>query len=139
MTSPQVSVCGMMNSIMMPVTMHAEAEKEQQVLKAQGEAQAILAVAAAQAEALRQVGEAANTDEGQKAIQLDLATKAIEAKQAIARESTIVLLPDQGTDAASVVAQAMTIINAMNREAGSNNSSAPNTTRGGSSNGMANR
>ncbi len=121
------------------IVLAAEAEKEQQVLKAQGEAQAILAVAAAQAEALRQVGEAANTDEGQKAIQLDLATKAIEAKQAIARESTIVLLPDQGTDAASVVAQAMTIINAMNREAGSNNSSAPNTTRGGSSNGMANR
>lgn len=98
------------------VVLAAEAQKEEQVLRAQGEAQAILAVAAAQAEALRQVGEAANTDEGQKAIQLDLATKAIEAKQAIARESTVVLLPDQGTDAASVVAQAMTIINKLNRE-----------------------
>jgi regulator of protease activity HflC (stomatin/prohibitin superfamily) len=128
------------------VVLAAEAEKEQQVLKAQGEAQAILAVAAAQAEALRQVGEAANTEEGQKAIQLDLATKAIEAKQAIARESTIVLLPDQGTDAASVVAQAMTIINTLNKQdtspgfsptAGQNPSQ--NTTRGGSGNGMANR
>ncbi len=99
------------------VVLAAEGEKAQQVLKAEGEAQAILAIAAAQAEALRQVGEAANTDEGQKAIQLDLATKAIEAKQAIARESTIVLLPDQGTDAASVVAQAMTIINTLNASA----------------------
>jgi regulator of protease activity HflC (stomatin/prohibitin superfamily) len=128
------------------VVLAAEAEKEQQVLKAQGEAQAILAVAAAQAEALRQVGEAANTEEGQKAIQLDLATKAIEAKQAIARESTIVLLPDQGTDAASVVAQAMTIINTLNKQDTSpgfspNAAQNPgqNNTRGGNNNGMAGR
>lgn len=92
------------------VVLAAEAEKTEQVLRAEGEAQAILAVAAAQAEALRQVGEAANTDEGQKAIQLDLATKAIAAKQAIAKESSVVLLPDSGTDAASMVAQATTII-----------------------------
>ena len=89
----------------------AEADKAEQVLQAEGEAQAILAVAEARAEALRKVGEAANTEIGQKAIQLDLATKAIEAKQAIAKESSVVLLPDQATDASSVVAQAMTIIN----------------------------
>lgn len=67
------------------VVLAAEADKAEQVLKAEGEAQAILAVAEAQAEALRKVGEAADTEEGQKAIQLDLATKAIEAKQAIVR------------------------------------------------------
>lgn len=98
------------------VVLAAEADKAQQVLRAQGEAQAIVAVAEAQAEALRKVGEAANTDQGQKAIQLDLATKAIEAKQAIARESSMVILPDGATDAASLVTQAMAIINTMNRE-----------------------
>ncbi|GAA0372753.1 stomatin-like protein [Bowmanella denitrificans] len=92
------------------VVLAAEADKAEQVLRAEGEAKAILAVAEAQAEALRLVGEAANTEQGQKAIQLDLATKAIEAKQAIAKESSVVLLPDSGTDAASMVAQAMTII-----------------------------
>lgn len=95
----------------------AEADKAEQVLRAEGEAKAIVAVATAQAEALRQVGEAANTDEGQKAIQLDLATRAITAKQAIAKESSVVLLPDNSTDAASVVAQAMTIINSLNKQA----------------------
>lgn len=95
----------------------AEADKTEQVLRAEGEAKAIVAVATAQAEALRQVGEAANTDEGQKAIQLDLATRAITAKQAIAKESSVVLLPDNSTDAASVVAQAMTIINSLNKQA----------------------
>ncbi len=98
------------------VVLAAEADKAEQVLKAEGEAQAILAVAEAQAEALRKVGEAADTEEGQKAIQLDLATKAIEAKQAIARESSIVLLPDGSTEAASLVTQAMAIINQMNKE-----------------------
>jgi thioredoxin-like negative regulator of GroEL len=68
-----------------------------------------------EAEALRQVGEAAATNEGQKAIQLDLATKAIEAKHAIAKESSVVLLPDSGTEAAGVVAQAMSIINQLNK------------------------
>ena len=94
------------------------------MLQAEGEAQAILAVAQAQADALRMIGEAANTESGQKAVQLDLATKAIAAKEAIARESSVVLLPDGGTEAASLVAQAMTIINKLN-------------TQGGKSDGMA--
>ncbi|GAB2707555.1 paraslipin [Aliiglaciecola sp. 3_MG-2023] len=97
------------------VVLAAEADKEEQVLQAEGEAKAIVAVAEAQAEALRKVGVEANTVEGQKAIQLDLATKAIDAKQAIAKESSIVLLPDGATEPASVVAQAMTVINSMNK------------------------
>ncbi|MFU2512072.1 SPFH domain-containing protein [Pseudoalteromonas sp. ASV78] len=92
----------------------AEAEKAEQILRAEGEAQAITAVAQAQADALRKVGEAADTEQGQKAIQLDLATKAIAAKQAIAKESSVVLLPDNGTDASSMVVQAMSIINTLN-------------------------
>ena len=94
----------------------AEAERSEQVLRAQGEAKAILEVAEAQAEALRKVGAAADTQEGQKAIQLDLATKAIEAKAAIARESSVVLLPEQSNDASGIVASAMTIVNRINQQ-----------------------
>src|SRR5690606_5240291 len=97
------------------VVLAAEAQKAEQVLRAEGEAGAILAVATAQAEALRMVGEAANTEEGQKAVQLDLATKAIAAREAIAKESSVVLLPDGSTEAANVVAQAMSIINTLNK------------------------
>lgn len=92
----------------------AEADKSEQILRAQGEAEAIVAVAEAQADALRKVGEAADTEEGQKAIQLDLATKAIQAKEAIARESSVILLPDGATEASSLVAQATSIINRLN-------------------------
>ena len=94
----------------------AEAEKLEQILKAEGEAKAIMQVAEAQANALEVVGNVAKTEHGQKAIQLDLATKAIEAKQAIAKESSVVLLPETGTDASSMVAQAMTIINSLNKK-----------------------
>lgn len=98
----------------------AQADKAEQILTAEGEAQAIIAVADAQAEALRKVGDAANTEEGQKAIQLDLATKAIEAKQAIAKESSVVLLPDNSTEASSLVAQAMSIVKTLNKSSNLN-------------------
>jgi len=94
----------------------AEADKAEQILRAEGEAQAIIAVADAQAKALDTVGQVANTIEGQKAIQLDLAGKAIEAKHAIAKDSTVVLLPESNANAASVVAEAMTIINTINSD-----------------------
>ncbi len=94
----------------------AEADKAEQILGAEGEAQAIIAVADAQAKALDTVGRVANTVEGQKAIQLDLADKAIAAKHAIAKDSTVVLLPENNSSAANVVAEAMTIINTLNSE-----------------------
>ena len=97
------------------VVLSAEAQKAQQILKAEGEAQAIIAVANAKAQAMETIGRIANTTEGQKAIQLELAGRAIGAKEAIAKESTVVLLPDKSSDASSVVAEAMTIINTLNK------------------------
>jgi len=92
----------------------AEAERQQRILEAEGEAQAIRTVAEAQAMALRTVGDAAATSEGQKAVQLDLASKAIEAKQQIAKQSTVVLMDGNKTDAGSVVAESMAVVAAMN-------------------------
>ncbi|HEY5733537.1 MAG TPA: SPFH domain-containing protein, partial [Gammaproteobacteria bacterium] len=77
----------------------AEAHRAEQILRAEGEARAIEMVAEAKATALRKVGEVAATNEGQKAVQLDLATLAIEAKQQIAKESTVVLMDDKSSSA----------------------------------------
>jgi len=71
-------------------------------------------VANAQAEALATIGQAAATDEGQKAVQLDLATRAITAKESIAKQSTIVLMDGDKSEAGSVVAQSMAVVAAMN-------------------------
>jgi len=94
----------------------AEADKAEQILRAEGEAQAILAVADAKAKALEVVGAAAIEEKGQKAIQLDLAEQAIAAREAIARESSVVLLSDNQTSPSNVVAEAMTIINSLNQK-----------------------
>lgn len=51
-----------------------------------------------------------------KSHSVDLATKAIEAKHAIAKESSVVLLPDNATDASALVAQGMSIINSLNKQ-----------------------
>ena len=101
------------------IVLSAEADKEQQILRAEGEAQAIIAVAEAQAKALEVVGSVAIEEKGQKAIQLDLAGQAIAAKAAIAKESSVVLLSDEKTGAANVVAEAMTIINSLNKSSAS--------------------
>lgn len=97
------------------IVLTAEADRAEQILRAEGEAQAIIAVADAKAKAIETIGKVADTAEGQKAIQLDLAGKAIEAKHAIAKESSVVLLPENKTNASSIVAEAMTIINTLNK------------------------
>lgn len=98
------------------IVLTAEADRAEQILRAEGEAQAIIAVANAKAKAIETIGKVADTAEGQKAIQLDLAGQAIEAKQAIAKESSVVLLPENQTSASNMVAEAMTIINAINKK-----------------------
>ena len=110
------------------VVLAAEADKEEQILKAQGEAAALVAVAEAQAQALFKVGEAANTEDGQKAVQLELASKAIQAKEKIAKDSTIVLLPDGASEASSIVAQATSIIDKLARQKPEKLSIAENST-----------
>ena len=96
------------------IVLAAEAQREQQILEAQGEAEAITTVALAKAGALETVGKAAATVEGQKAVQLDLATRAIAAKASIAKESTIVLMEGTQSDAGRVVAESMAVVAAMN-------------------------
>jgi regulator of protease activity HflC (stomatin/prohibitin superfamily) len=93
------------------IVLAAQAEKEEQILKAQGEAEAIIQVAKADAEAIETLGKAAATEDGQKAVQLDLAKSAIKAKEQIAKESSLILLPDGSTEIGNVVAQAMAIAN----------------------------
>ncbi len=92
----------------------AEAARAEQILKAEGEAKAIELVALAKAAAIRTIGESAVTPAGQKAIQLDLATLAIEAKRMIAKESTIVLMDEKSSGAGNTVAEAVAIVAAMN-------------------------
>lgn len=95
--------------------MAAEADRAQEILRAEGEAIAIATVAEARAKALTIVGQAAASLEGQKAVQFDLATRAIHAKEAIARKSSVVLMDAHNTSAANTVAEAMAMLAAINQ------------------------
>lgn len=93
----------------------AEADKEAQILEATGKAEAIRLVAIAEAEALKKVGQAAATDEGQKAVVLSIAQDAIAAHKAIADKSTLVLSDGKtGDNISNTVAQAIAVSNAIN-------------------------
>ncbi len=93
----------------------AEASKEAQILEATGKAEAIRLVAIAEAEALTTIGKSAATDEGQKAVTLNLAQGAIAAHKAIAHESTVVLTDGKTSDnIANTVAQAMAVSSSIN-------------------------
>lgn len=111
------------------VVLAAEARREEQILNAQGEAEAIRTVAEAQARALATVGETANTHAGQKAVQFDLAARAIVAKQEIAKESTVVLMSNDKSDPANLVAESMAVVAAMN-SSGAFNPTGPNNSGG---------
>jgi regulator of protease activity HflC (stomatin/prohibitin superfamily) len=93
------------------VVLNSEAALTDQVNRAKGEAEAILAVAGATAEGLRQVASALTGAGGLEAMNLRVAEQYVEAFRQLAQKSTTVLLPANTGDTASMVAQALTVFN----------------------------
>jgi regulator of protease activity HflC (stomatin/prohibitin superfamily) len=88
----------------------SEARKQQQINEAEGAATAILAIANATAEGLRQVALAAHVPGGQEAIQLRVAEQYIAKFGELAKESNTVVLPANVSDVGSMIALAMTML-----------------------------
>lgn len=88
----------------------SEASKQQQINEAEGAASAILAIAAATAGGLRQVGEAVRQPGGFEAMQLRVAEQYVAGFGEIAKSSTTVVLPASLSDVGSLVATAMSIM-----------------------------
>ncbi|MGE3276272.1 MAG: SPFH domain-containing protein [Vicinamibacterales bacterium] len=88
----------------------SEARKQQQINEAEGQAAAILAVAHATAEGIRQVAGAMQTPGGQEAVQLRVAEQYIgEFGKVIASADTIIL-PSNVADVASMITTAMQVV-----------------------------
>src|SRR5882757_1463426 len=88
----------------------SEANKQQQINEAEGQASAILAVATATAEGLRQVGGALSERGGIEAMQLRIGEEYVRQFGKLAKESTTLVIPGQLSDLASVVSMATSII-----------------------------
>lgn len=87
----------------------SEAAKIDQINRAQGEAEAIVAVANATATGIEAVAKSILKSGGQDAVALQLAEQYINAFGKIAKESNTVLLPANANDIGSSVAQALAV------------------------------
>jgi regulator of protease activity HflC (stomatin/prohibitin superfamily) len=93
------------------VIKESEGNKQQQINEAQGEAAAILAVATATAEGLRQVGEALAGRGGIEAMQLRVAEEYVKQFGHLADEaSSTLIVPANLSDIASMIALATSVV-----------------------------
>ena len=95
------------------VVLESEASLTDQVNRARGEAEAILAVAQANAEGIRLVASAIQENGGSDAVAMKIADEYIQAFRQLAKEGTTVLLPANVGDAGSMVAQALSVFEAV--------------------------
>ena len=88
----------------------SEANRQQQINEAEGQAAAILAVADATSQGIRKVAEAIQLPGGFEAVQLRVAEQYIGQFGNIAREGTTMVLPANAADVGSMIALAMNVI-----------------------------
>jgi len=91
----------------------SEGDKQAQINKAQGEAQAIELVALANANAVRAVAAAIDGPGGMNAANLKVAQLYVEAFANLARQGNTLIVPNNLTDVAGIVASAMTVMDRM--------------------------
>jgi regulator of protease activity HflC (stomatin/prohibitin superfamily) len=92
------------------VIKESEASKQQQINEAEGQASAILAVATATAEGLRQVSEALRQEGGEAAMRLRVAEQYIEQFGALAKAGNTLVLPANLSDVGSMIALATKLV-----------------------------
>lgn len=91
----------------------SEADKQKQINEAEGKAAAILAVANAEAQGLRQIAGALASEGGAEAARIKVAEEYIKQIGAIAMDSKSIVVPANLTDPTSVIATAMTVMETM--------------------------
>jgi len=103
----------------------SEANRQQRINEAEGQASAILAVANATAEGIRQLASAIESPGGTQAVQLRVAEQYIGQLGNLAKEGNTLVVPANLTDVASMMALAM---NAIKQGSPLNPRSGPTTT-----------
>jgi regulator of protease activity HflC (stomatin/prohibitin superfamily) len=88
----------------------SEARKQQQINEAEGQGAAILTVARATAEGIREVAEAIGAPGGVEAVQLRVAEQYIREFGNLAKTGNTMIIPANVTDIASMIATALTVV-----------------------------
>lgn len=98
------------------VVLASEGAMTDQVNRAKGEAEAILSVAEATAQGIEMIAAAIIKQGGEEAVSLKIAERYMDAFGKLAHEGTTVLLPANANDAGSMVAQALTVFDAIRKQ-----------------------
>ncbi|KAI9300419.1 hypothetical protein BJ944DRAFT_188300 [Cunninghamella echinulata] len=106
----------------------SEAEKAEQVNLASGEAEAILLRAQATARGIEKVATAISREHGHDAVSMAVAEKYVDAFGKMAKEGTTLIVPAAANDAASMVAQALSIYNSIGTKKVNSPPSTPSST-----------
>ena len=88
----------------------SEARRQQQINEAEGEASAIMAVARATAEGIREVAAAMQSPGGTEAVQLRVAEQYITQFGHLAKSSTTMIIPATTSDIGGMIATAMQVV-----------------------------
>lgn len=88
----------------------SEADKQKQINEAEGRAQAILAVANATAEGLRQIASAMNSPGGESAAKLKIAEEYVKQFGQVAYDARAIIVPANVGDPTSVISTAMAVM-----------------------------
>lgn len=91
----------------------SEADKQKQINEAEGKAQAILAVANATAEGLKQIATALNGPGGDQAAKLKIAEEYMKQFGQIAYDARAIIVPANVSDPSSVITTAMAVMDGM--------------------------
>ncbi|MCE2927596.1 MAG: paraslipin [Rickettsiales bacterium] len=102
------------------VVLKSEGALTDQVNRAKGEAEAILAVAEATAKGIDMVSQSIMKSGGSEAVALKIAEQYVGAFKELAKESTTVLMPMNAGDAGGMVAQALTVFDAIRNKTSGN-------------------
>uniref|UniRef100_A0A8C7H2B6 Stomatin-like protein 2, mitochondrial n=1 Tax=Oncorhynchus kisutch TaxID=8019 RepID=A0A8C7H2B6_ONCKI len=94
----------------------SEGQKTEQINKAAGEANAVLAKAEAKAKAIRLLSDALAEQNGNAAASLSVAEQYVSAFSNLAKESNTILLPSNSGDISGMVTQAMTIYGSLAKQ-----------------------
>jgi len=95
--------------------LESEGERESQINRATGEANAILAKANARAEAIDRISTALNQSSGAQAASLSVAEQYIQAFGNLAKTSNTVVLPSNVGDVTSMVGQALAVYSSISK------------------------
>jgi regulator of protease activity HflC (stomatin/prohibitin superfamily) len=88
----------------------SEARRQQQINEAEGEASAIMAVARATAEGIREVAAAMQAPGGAEAVQLRVAEQYITQFGNLAQKTNTMIIPATTSDISGMIATAMQVV-----------------------------